>query len=675
MRALRRRILTPDISATLLDVRGFHKKDPELRNCWRRSARSFLTGYAYAAEAARRRRRGAAGATADPIPRLRLRGRRNGLRDARRPPAGRRRPRPRVPRRPRRRARLHGVRRHRLGDGPPAPVPRGRARRAWTRCCRWLVLDGYGFHQAYFRTRRYVHEQYQEDRLPLAEARPARLRQARRATRASAGRCGSSAGTDAARAAEMVDRFPAGAPIRPVRRHGPGGHLRGRRRRPRAADAVGVRGPAPPDDRAGLLVRLRGQGQGESRGAAQRGRGTYLLRHDGRGGRADQQGRPARTGGRRRPARVRGHGGSGSRPRSRRTPTATPSRQEGPCHDGDHDRHHDRAAPHATRPAAHRDAAHAQTTGRRPARAADLGRRTVRRRGSHGDRPEDPVLLQPPRPREARPGRQQWQLPQGHRLHRGAPGARRRAADQRRQLWRKQRSTIQPVFQAKRIARTGRRRVGGGRRAGRPAGRPRGRAADRRDRRVHRVHPRRARQDVARHGSGRVRGHRRTRSRPCRTRPCSRWSPWAWCRCGCRCPSNCVSARPRRDLAGIVDPMVDDRLAHPKPDRRRRADPADLLHRRGVRPRRRPSAHARRAGHPAAGRSRNDGQHAELDTAPDRPAAPTSSSGCARRRSRCSATGAPVYEDLHRLRYTLDGAAGGDAPLPAGVDPDPQGRG
>ncbi|MFJ6573615.1 DUF1702 family protein [Streptomyces sp. NPDC091292] len=29
---------------------------------------------------------------------------------------------------------------------------------------RWLVLDGYGFHQAYFRTDRYVHQQYQEAR-------------------------------------------------------------------------------------------------------------------------------------------------------------------------------------------------------------------------------------------------------------------------------------------------------------------------------------------------------------------------------------------------------------------------------------------------------------------------------------------------------------------------------
>jgi hypothetical protein len=31
---------------------------------------------------------------------------------------------------------------------------------------RWLVLDGYGFHQAYFRTPRYVHQQFQDPRFP-----------------------------------------------------------------------------------------------------------------------------------------------------------------------------------------------------------------------------------------------------------------------------------------------------------------------------------------------------------------------------------------------------------------------------------------------------------------------------------------------------------------------------
>jgi hypothetical protein len=38
---------------------------------------------------------------------------------------------------------------------------------------RWLVLDGYGFHQAYFRTAQYVHGRYQHDRFPWPGDSPA----------------------------------------------------------------------------------------------------------------------------------------------------------------------------------------------------------------------------------------------------------------------------------------------------------------------------------------------------------------------------------------------------------------------------------------------------------------------------------------------------------------------
>jgi hypothetical protein len=38
---------------------------------------------------------------------------------------------------------------------------------------RWLVLDGYGFHQAYFHTRKYVHEQYTEVAFPWPADAPA----------------------------------------------------------------------------------------------------------------------------------------------------------------------------------------------------------------------------------------------------------------------------------------------------------------------------------------------------------------------------------------------------------------------------------------------------------------------------------------------------------------------
>src|SRR5215216_2854401 len=50
-RALRRRILTPNASATQLDRRGFHAKSPAARQLLETVGRSFLTGFGYAAEA------------------------------------------------------------------------------------------------------------------------------------------------------------------------------------------------------------------------------------------------------------------------------------------------------------------------------------------------------------------------------------------------------------------------------------------------------------------------------------------------------------------------------------------------------------------------------------------------------------------------------------------------
>ena len=51
IRAIRRRILTPSISETRLDVRGFHIKDDASRLRLERIGATFLTGYGYAAEA------------------------------------------------------------------------------------------------------------------------------------------------------------------------------------------------------------------------------------------------------------------------------------------------------------------------------------------------------------------------------------------------------------------------------------------------------------------------------------------------------------------------------------------------------------------------------------------------------------------------------------------------
>src|SRR2546421_2387940 len=50
-RALRRRLLTPGVSATRLDVRGFHVKDQATRELLETIGASFLAGYGYAVEA------------------------------------------------------------------------------------------------------------------------------------------------------------------------------------------------------------------------------------------------------------------------------------------------------------------------------------------------------------------------------------------------------------------------------------------------------------------------------------------------------------------------------------------------------------------------------------------------------------------------------------------------
>jgi hypothetical protein len=71
-----------------------------------------------------------------------------------------------------------------------------------------LALDGYGFHQAYFRTRRYVHEQYRE----TAFGWPSGPDQAYspRAVDQGIGRAmWFVAGTDAARCADLIDGFAA----------------------------------------------------------------------------------------------------------------------------------------------------------------------------------------------------------------------------------------------------------------------------------------------------------------------------------------------------------------------------------------------------------------------------------------------------------------------------------
>ncbi|MFD7660559.1 DUF1702 family protein [Actinosynnema sp. NPDC059797] len=165
-RALRRRVLTPGVSNTKLEVRGFHEKDAAARDLLETVGRSFLEGYGYAAEA---RTPEEPEERLEQVPR-RFRGFayegaamgfavRDGL------PFGRG---GRTARFLAGRAARHSYMAY-VGIGwAMARVPRFR----WSRLelgdplLRWLALDGYGFHQAYFRTGEYVRGQYREPGFP-----------------------------------------------------------------------------------------------------------------------------------------------------------------------------------------------------------------------------------------------------------------------------------------------------------------------------------------------------------------------------------------------------------------------------------------------------------------------------------------------------------------------------
>src|SRR5262249_28530222 len=73
------------------------------------------------------------------------------------------------------RADLHGYMVYGGVGWAMAPPPRvsWSTRYAGDPVLRWLTLDGYGFHQAYFRTRRYVHEKLRHDAFPWPGDSPA----------------------------------------------------------------------------------------------------------------------------------------------------------------------------------------------------------------------------------------------------------------------------------------------------------------------------------------------------------------------------------------------------------------------------------------------------------------------------------------------------------------------
>ncbi|MFC7545988.1 DUF1702 family protein [Plantactinospora sp. GCM10030261] len=207
-RALRRRILTPDVRQTEPEVRGFHGKTPASRDRLATVGRSFLAGYAVAAEA---RQAPDAEPHLERIP-TGFRGfayegaamafaMRDGL----------------SVRRGRHVADFLAGRGDRhvymayVGVGwAMARLPRPR----WTRLhapdplLRWLVLDGYGFHQAYFHTDTYVHRRHRDERFRWPpDASPD---YAPRVIDQGIGRASwFVAGTDPRELVRIFDRFPA----------------------------------------------------------------------------------------------------------------------------------------------------------------------------------------------------------------------------------------------------------------------------------------------------------------------------------------------------------------------------------------------------------------------------------------------------------------------------------
>jgi len=208
-RALRRRLLTPNVVETSLDKRGFHKKSPAAKERLETVGRTFLTGYGAAVEA---RTPDEAEAEIERLP--------DWLRGFAYEGAG------------------MGLA---ILDGLPfgrsnrvtefLATPRGDTYRylayvgiGWAMArlprFRWpkpaaldpvlapLVLDGYGFHQAYFHTARYVAGQYQERRFPWPGGPHGAY--ADKAIDQGIGRAmWFIGGTDPGRVADLIDAFPA----------------------------------------------------------------------------------------------------------------------------------------------------------------------------------------------------------------------------------------------------------------------------------------------------------------------------------------------------------------------------------------------------------------------------------------------------------------------------------
>jgi enediyne biosynthesis protein E3 len=207
LRALRRRILTPNLSATKLEVRGFHEKDAASKLLLETIGATFLTGYGAAVETR------TAAECEQQLERISPQFRGFGYEGAAMgyavldglPVGGSK----HVARFLAGRGSQHAYMAY-IGVGwAMARLPRFR----WSRITvadplmRWLVLDGFGFHQAYFRTDSYVTRQYQEPEFPW----PAEGQQwyANHAIDQGIGRAlWFVGGTEAELVASMIEKFP-----------------------------------------------------------------------------------------------------------------------------------------------------------------------------------------------------------------------------------------------------------------------------------------------------------------------------------------------------------------------------------------------------------------------------------------------------------------------------------
>jgi hypothetical protein len=204
LRPLRRRILTPNKSEARLDVRGFHVKDNQSRDLLESIGGFFLDGYGYAAEA-----RDAADAEErleGVPPQFRgfaYEGAAMGFTVVDGVCGGRR-----LSYFLTGRAQQHIYMAY-IGIGwAMARLPRFR----WPKIqfdpvLRWLVLDGYGFHQAYFRTEKYVHQRLQDPRFPWPPGGPQSY--VGRAIDQGIGRAlWFVGGSDVGEVTDLIDKFP-----------------------------------------------------------------------------------------------------------------------------------------------------------------------------------------------------------------------------------------------------------------------------------------------------------------------------------------------------------------------------------------------------------------------------------------------------------------------------------